>query len=201
MRTLALQLFRRGVLVGLAALLLVACEDDSTPRSAGRGSSTAPGGAKTVGGGADPAAAAPPEEITVSYTDDDFVESERNRDPFRSYVTEFKAKSVAEVQRQVVMPSTAIEEMKLIAIITGTAQPKAMLVDPLGVGYVVERGVYVGRPQVIQATGSVSMTLNWRVDRIRDNEVVLTRQDPTDPTRPPLTRIIPLHTDDEVARR
>ena len=58
-----------------------------------------------------------------------------------------------------------------------------MLVDPAGVGHVVERGDYLGRPKVIQATGSVSMTLNWRVDRIRENEVVLTQQDPTDPTR------------------
>ena len=45
---------------------------------------------------------------------------------------------------------------------------------------------------MLQATGSVSMTLNWRVDRIRENEVVLTQQDPTDPTRFALTKIIPL---------
>ena len=58
----------------------------------------------------------------------------------------------------------------------------------------------MGRPHVIQATGSVAMVLNWRVDRIRENEVVLSRQDPTDPTRPSLTRVIPLH-EDEVALR
>jgi type IV pilus assembly protein PilP len=200
MKNLALQLLRRGVLAGFAVLLLVACDDEEgIGRASSRGSSEA--SSKTVGAATDAAKEGSMERASISYTDDDFVESERNRDPFRSYVTEFKAKSVTDVQRRVVMATTAIEEMKLIAIISGTAQPKAMLVDPLGVGYVVERGVYVGRPQVIQATGSVSMTLNWRVDRIRENEVVLTRQDPTDPTRPPLTRIIPLHTDDEVARR
>lgn len=129
----------------------------------------------------------------VVYRDEDFVESERNRDPFRSYMTTFNVKAPEDIQRRVVMPTTAIEEMSLIAIISGTPRPKAMIVDPLGVGHVVERGMYVGRPQVIQATGSISMTLNWRVDRIRDNEVVLTRQDPVDPSRPPLTRVIPLH--------
>ena len=157
-----------------------------------------------MGGGA--RAAAPKDESKavelsqpVVYRDDDFVESERNRDPFRSYVTAFKARAPDQIQRRVVMSTTAIEEMQLIAIIGGIPRPKAMLKDPLGVGHVVERGMYIGRPKVIQATGSVAMTLNWRVDRIRDNEVVLTRQDPTDPSRPPLTRVIPLH--EEVAAR
>jgi len=131
--------------------------------------------------------------------DDDFSESVRNRDPFRSYSTAFRAKAPEEMQRRVVMPTTSVEDMRLIAIVTGTPQPKAMLVDPSGVGYVVQRGDYVGRPKVIQATGSVSMALNWRVDRIRDNEVVLTQQDPAEPTRAALTKIIPLR--DEVAQR
>ena len=82
---------------------------------------------------------------------------------------------------------------------TGLSQPKAMLVDLAGVGHVVQRGDYVGRPKLIQATGNVSMALNWRVDRIRDGEVVLTQQDPTDPNRSALTKIIPMR--DEVAAK
>ena len=156
---------------------------------------TAP--AAVAAGAADESKPAP--EALV-YRDEDFVESEKNRDPFRSYVNAFKAQSPDEIQRRVIMPTTAIEEMRLIAIIGGIPRPKAMLVDPMDMGHVVERGDYVGRPQVIQATGSVAMVLNWRVDRIRENEVVLTRQDPTDPTRPSLTRVIPLR-EDEVAAR
>lgn len=197
----ALQLLRRGLLVGLTALGFVACDDSAIPRSSERGAPTGGGGSGPKEAGPETKGAPTAERVATAYTDDDFVESDRNRDPFRSYSTEFKTKSVTDVQRRVVMATTAIEEMRLIAIITGTPQPKAMLLDPLGVGYVVERGVYVGRPQVIQATGSVSMTLNWRVDRIRENEVVLTRQDPTDPTRPPLTRIMPLRDEAEVAQR
>ena len=52
---------------------------------------------------------------------------------------------------------------------------------------------------MIQATGSVAMQLNWRVERIRENEIVLTQQDPADPNRAALTKIIPLR--DEVASR
>jgi hypothetical protein len=89
--------------------------------------------------------------------------------------------------------------MKLMAIVSGMPRPKAMLIDSLGVGYVVERGDFVGRGKVLQASGSVQMVLNWRVDRIRENEVVLTRADATDPSRPPLTRIITMR--EEVATK
>jgi type IV pilus assembly protein PilP len=129
---------------------------------------------------------------SVKYTDEDFVESDNNRDPFRAYTTLFKVEAPQAPQRQVAMSNTAIEEMRLIAIVSGTPTPKAMLVDTLGVGHVVERGMFIGKPQVVRASENVLLTLNWRVDRIRPNEVVLTREDPTDPNRPPLTRVIPM---------
>lgn len=135
------------------------------------------------------------------YSDDNFVESDFNRDPFRSFTALFKSAAVEEPQRTVIMPTTAIENMKLIAIISGIPSPKAMLVDGQGVGHTVERGMYLGRPEIVRASENVSMTLNWRVHRIRENEVVLTRADPTDPNRPPLTRVIPLRENDLVANR
>lgn len=190
---------KRAALAAVAGLLgpVVGCEDDR-PAGSDPGAGVAAPASPAAAEAAVQAAGGSTLESMV-YRDEDFVESERNRDPFRSYMTTFTVKAPEDIQRRVVMPTTAIEEMKLIAIISGTPRPKAMLVDPARVGHVVERGMYVGRPQVIQATGSISMTLNWRVDRIRDNEVVLTRQDPVDPSRPPLTRVIPLH--EEVAAR
>lgn len=144
-------------------------------------------------GVAAPVAVAATQEVArVAFRDDDFVESDRNRDPFRSYSRMFSVKPPETAQRNVAMPNTPIEEMRLIGIVSGNARPRAMLVDPAGVGHVVERGVYIGRPQVVQATENVQMMLHWRVDRIRENEVVLTREDPTDPSRPPLTRVVPL---------
>jgi type IV pilus assembly protein PilP len=182
---------RNGIVRLIGALVLVACGCGEQVERSERG--TSGGGDRPSAPKAAPKAAA--QADTLSFKDDDFVESEHNRDPFREYSSAFRmhgAEVEADVQRTVIMPTTAVESMKLIAIISGMPRPKAMLVDPLGVGYVVERGDYIGRPKVLQASGSVSMTLNWRVDRIRENEVVLTRQDPTDPTRPPLSRIITL---------
>ncbi|MEZ4248985.1 MAG: hypothetical protein R3B99_12165 [Polyangiales bacterium] len=136
----------------------------------------------------------------IQYGDDVFVEADvQNRDPFRSFAKAFRTRAVVVPQRTVLMPSTAIEEMRLVAIISGVAQPRAMLLDPTGVGHVVKRGDYIGRPEVLQTGGAESMpvTLNWRVARIRSGEVVLTREDPTAPDRPPLTRSLPLYEEGE----
>jgi type IV pilus assembly protein PilP len=130
------------------------------------------------------------------YSDDDFAELDiQNRDPFRSYAKAFKAQAAAPAQRRVLLPSTSLDEMRLIAIVTGIATPRAMLTDTAQVGHVVRRGDYIGRPEVVQSGGSEGMpvTLNWRVDRIRAGSVVLTREDPTSPDKPPLTRVMPLH--------
>jgi type IV pilus assembly protein PilP len=173
------------------------CGDENSGQASGRGFGATPSSGAAKAGAV--AAKGKGELEPLLLKDEDFTESVRNRDPFRSYSTSFRAKAPDEMQRRVVMPTTSVEEMRLIAIVTGMPQPKAMLVDPAGVGYVVQRGDYVGRPKVIQAAGSVSMALNWRIDRIRDNEVVLTQQDPAEPTRAALTKIIPLR--DEVAQR
>ncbi len=132
----------------------------------------------------------------IIYTDDDFSELDiQNRDPFRSYAKAFNTQTAAPAQRRVLLPSTSLDEMKLIAIITGIATPRAMLTDTASVGHVIRRGDYIGRPEVVQTGGSEGMpvTLNWRVDRIRAGSVVLTREDPTSPDKPPLTRVMPLH--------
>ena len=139
----------------------------------------------------------------VVYADDDFVELDiQNRDPFRSYARAFKAQAAAPAQRRVLLPSTSLDEMKLIAIVTGIATPRAMLTDTARVGHVIRAGDYIGRPEVVQSGGSEGMpvTLNWRVDRIRPGSVVLTREDPSAPDKPPLTRVMPLHEGGEASQ-
>lgn len=160
------------------------------------------------GSNGQPAAAAAPPPVTqesapVVYSDDDFSELDiQNRDPFRSYARAFKAQAAAPAQRRVLLPSTSLDEMRLIAIVTGISAPRAMLTDTAQVGHVVRRGDYIGRPEVVQTGGSEGMpvTLNWRVDRIRPGSVVLTREDPTAPDKPPLTRVMPLHEGGEPAQ-
>jgi type IV pilus assembly protein PilP len=132
------------------------------------------------------------------YRDDDFVEADSNRDPFRSFAFMFKVHPMEAPQRAVIMATTNVDDMVLIAIVSGVTRPMAMVKDPSGVGHVVKRGDYVGRAEVVQTGGPEGMpaTLNWRVDRIRPDALVLSREDPTAPNRPPLTRIIPLHEED-----
>ena len=132
-----------------------------------------------------------------SYPEDAFVErGTENRDPFRSYARFFTVRlAAASPQRHVTMPNTAISDARLIAIISGTNVPRAMLVDREGVGFTIRRGDYVGRAEVVQTGGtdSIPVTLNWRVDQIRPDEVVLSREDPTNPDRAPVTQVIPLN--------
>jgi hypothetical protein len=175
--------------------ICVGCDEEPAQVARGMGGPAAPAAAAA---GAAGEGSSPTMREALVFKDEDFVESIVNRDPFRSYTTVFRAEIPDGVQRRVYMPTTAVEEMRLIAIVTGVPKPKAMLVDPLGVGHVVERGDYIGRPKVIQASGNVAMTLNWRVDRIRDNEVVLSQEDATDPTRIALTKIIPLRDENAV---
>jgi type IV pilus assembly protein PilP len=142
------------------------------------------------------ASVSPIESAPVMYNDEDFAELDiQNRDPFRSYARVFRAQAAAPAQRRVLLPSTSLDEMKLIAIVTGITTPRAMLTDTANVGHVIRSGDYIGRPEVVKTGGSEGMpvTLNWRVDRIRPGSVVLTREDPSSPDKPPLTRVMPLH--------
>jgi hypothetical protein len=208
-----MRLRRVAVLVSVAALaagLAIACTE-SEPITVGRGlepTSPAPGSTPPPGdpaaGGAGPEAGAEggePEIVPLSYRDEDFVEGETNRDPFRSYAQLFVTTptKAQKIDRAVIMPRTSIDEMRLIAIISAVASPSAMIVDREGTGHTVHRGDFLGRAEVVQTGGddAVPITLNWRVDRIRPAEVVLTREDPTAPNRPPLTRVMALHGEDE----
>ena len=138
----------------------------------------------------------PPELKGPEYTENDFVESDRNRDPFRSFLVQAQpANKEALNQRKVELAQYSLDELKLIAIVQGSDQPRAMFLDPTGKGTVVYKGSFVCRPEVVHIGGSSGpeYQLNWRVDRIRDGDVVLIREDPAQPAIPPATRVIPLH--------
>lgn len=196
------RLWLGALLVSVA--LLGGCDDE--PIQVGRGMSGHTAAGAPLGpppgapqGDADAGVDAGP--MQPGYRDEDFVEADTNRDPFRNYAATFQAVAPTgeRTTREVAMSDTSIEEMRLIAIVSGVADPRAMIVDRAGVGHVVRRGNFIGRPEVVQAGGieELPVTLHWRVDRIRPSEVVLTREDPTAPNRPPLTRVLPLREDDE----
>jgi type IV pilus assembly protein PilP len=135
--------------------------------------------------------------------ENEFLESERSRDPFRSYAGMFaeEARGRVKSQREVVLDQYSLDELKLVGIVTRIQPAKAMLVDPSGKGHVIRRGQFVGRPEIVQAAGSgtsASYEINWRVDRIRDGDIVLVREDPSNPDVPTATRVIALRPEGSV---
>lgn len=140
----------------------------------------------------------PPQLKGVEYTENDFVESEHNRDPFRSYFVQSESvtKQVKN-QRKIELEQYSLDELRLVAIVLGSDRPRAMFVDPSGKGTVVYKGTFLCRSETVRVGAGFGQEyqLNWRVDRIRDGDVVLIREDPAQPQIPPATRVIPLHPD------
>jgi type IV pilus assembly protein PilP len=146
------------------------------------------------------ASALAPELKGPDYTENDFVESDHNRDPFRSFLVQNQTASHRVYnQRKTDLSEYSVDELKLVAIVLGADQPRAMFVDPTGKGTVVYKGTFICRPEVVHIGGSngPEYQLNWRVDRIREGDVVLIREDPAQPAIPPATRVVPLHPEAE----
>jgi type IV pilus assembly protein PilP len=138
------------------------------------------------------------------FQESDFAESDRSRDPFRSYEGVFaaQAKGRVQVQRQVLVDRYALDELKLVGVVTRGA-PRALFTDPTGFGWVAKVGDFIGKAEIVQAGGTAGMdvAINWRVDRIREGDVVFVREDPSHPEIPPTTRVIALYPiEDEAAR-
>jgi type IV pilus assembly protein PilP len=159
-------------------------------------SSSAPPPPVRAAAQAPPDAGLPPVPKAVEFTENDFAENDHNRDPFRSYASLFvdKGDKVSKNQLPVVLPQYSIDELKLVAIVISGDYPRAMLLDPTGTGWVIKRGDYLGRPDTVHTGGTngTDYQLNWRVDRVREGDIVLSREDRA-LNAPPATRIIQLH--------
>ena len=135
----------------------------------------------------------------------ELAESDRSRDPFRSYAQLFveEARKAVRSQREVVLDQFSLDELKLIGIVRSGAVAVAMLMDPSGKGHTVRRGQFVGRPEVVQGAGQggTPYEINWRVDRIRDGDVVFVREDPRNPDVPTATKVIPLRPEGTVVEQ
>ena len=180
------------------AVGLLGCSDPVVTSVGAPSSKSAASVASAAPAASASAAAAP---LKVEVQEHEFLESDRSRDPFRSFAKTFVQDTKARVhsQREVILSQYALDELKLIGIVTRVEPAKAMLVDPTGKGYVVQRGQFVGRADVVQAAGASGNVyeINWRIDRIRPGDVVLIREDPTNPDVPSATRVIPLRPEDD----
>ena len=135
----------------------------------------------------------------VEYNENDFIESDRNRDPFRPHIAPEQGPKTLTNQREVKLAQYSVDELKLEGIIHASDGGSAMFVDPTGKGHFIRKLDYLCRPEVVHVGGAngTEYQLNWRVDQIRDGDVVLIRQDPAYPSVPPATRVILLHPDSE----
>jgi type IV pilus assembly protein PilP len=182
---------------GAIGVLLVGCTPDKALEAATTGSVNKPAAAAAVPDAGSSALPAPP-IARMEFGENDFVESDRNRDPFRTFIATFappESKRVAQNQRAVILPQHSIDELKLVAIVTGGEYPRAMVVDPAGKGWVLKRGDFVGRPEIVHIGGAngADYQLNWRVDKVRDGDLVFIREDPAQPGIPPASRVVTLH--------
>ena len=183
----------------LLALGILGCSDPPVVTAPKPPVEATAGSAGSAAADGSSAALTPPPKVEVQETE--FTENERSRDPFRSFATSFVQESRSKVhsQREVVLSQYGLDELKLIGIVTRAEPAKAMLVDPTGKGFVIQRGQFVGRADVVQGAGAGGTVyeINWRVDRIRPSDVVLVREDPTNPDVPSATRVIPLRPDED----
>jgi hypothetical protein len=136
-------------------------------------------------------AAAPIAAEAPAIAAEAIAEGPDSRDPFRPFL-EPTVRPPKDPPRK--SKRYAIDQLRLVALVTRVDTPRAMLVDPTGKGWIVTPGEIVGRPEVVRAGGG-EHAMSWRVDRIRANDVVLVREDPARPELPMATRVLALRTD------
>ena len=123
----------------------------ATPRTDAAGPA-----AGTTGAMGTSAAAPPPDAETAKrlaalrkkvLTDEDFAENEEtNRDPFHPYRKLFADQTVARGRKApAVFEKAGLDELVLIAIVSGDDVPRAMFRDATGIGRAVKRGDYLSR--------------------------------------------------------
>lgn len=147
----------------LALVLLAAagCGGPSAPKVA----ATATPAATTPAPAAEVPKPAPTEPEWV-YT------SVGKRDPFRSYLSEITKETSFATRCTTPLGRFGMEQLKLVAVVTGLEDPVAMVEAPTGVGYAVRRGACIGRNGGVVAavrSGEVVVT-EWviRADGTRD---------------------------------
>lgn len=132
----------RALLAALAAVALVAvagCGSKPKPASSGKADArkSDPAAAPAADASVTPSAPKAPE---WSYS------SVGKRDPFRSFLADFE-KETGSLATRCATPlgRFELEQLRLVAVVTGLEDPVAMVEAPSGVGYSVHRGACIGK--------------------------------------------------------
>jgi type IV pilus assembly protein PilP len=164
--------------LGLAAL--AGCGDSSPPPAP---PVQAPAVPAAPAASATPAAAtaAQPGEPTKKAAEPAWsYSSVGKRDPFRSFLAELEKASAGLATRCATpLGRFEIEQLKLVAVVTGLEDPVAMVEAPSGVGYAVRRGACIGKNGgVVAAVRSGEVVVSeWaiRADGTRDRTKTVLR--------------------------
>jgi type IV pilus assembly protein PilP len=187
------------VLVSMfGGVLVMACAAETATPTSSSASKPVPIPAASAAAAKAAEGAKPGATQVVEFQETDFSESERSRDPFRSFAKYFaeEARTKIKSQREVVLDQYSLDELRLVGIVTRVQPERALVIDPTGKGHIITRGQFVGRAEIVQGGGSgADYEINWRVERIRDADMVLVRDDPKNPDVPSATRIIALRTE------
>ena len=168
------------------ALFVTACGDEP-PKNP-------PPPKKPASEAAKKAAAAPASELASNapdirkkpLKDEDFVESATNRDPFHSFINELVTGAVKiQTDYFVYFDKYACEELKLIAVVTGGLDPRALFRDPGGLGIPLKVGDHLCKAR-------------WKIKRIVAEGVVVEVETDTGGTKPKMVeRLIPINPGEE----
>jgi type IV pilus assembly protein PilP len=164
---------RSRIALAVAAVALAACGSSPPPRP------PAPTAA--------PAAAAPKPASQVAAADakkpaepDWSYSSVGKRDPFRSFLSEIaRGQGSLTTRCSTPLGRFELEQLKLVAVVTGLEDPVAMVEAPSGVGYSVRRGACIGKNGgVVVAVRSGELVVSeWavRADGTRDRTQTVLR--------------------------
>lgn len=163
---------RVALLAALAGLAL-ACGEKKPARPA-------PAAAAAQAAAPAPAAAPPAEAPKKSEGPEWSYSSVGKRDPFRSFLSELeKAQGGLATRCATPLGRFELEQMKLVAVVTGLEDPVAMVEAPTGVGYAVRRGACIGKNGgVVAAVRSGELVVSeWaiRADGTRDRTQTVLR--------------------------
>lgn len=136
-RGLRMKTLRSTMFTGVLALSLAACSDAPKPAARPVVVTQAPAAAAPVA----EVAAAPAAAYVYNYS------PVGKRDPFRSPLEELgRAKQVSvQTTCNESLCQWDLDQLKLVAVITGDANPIAMVEDPMGRGHIVRRNAKMGR--------------------------------------------------------
>jgi type IV pilus assembly protein PilP len=154
-----------------ALAVLAACGDKKPSPAAARGSAAPAAAAAAAARPAGPQQADQPD---WSYS------SVGKRDPFRSFLTEIeRGQSSIDKRCGTPLGRFELDQLRLVAVVTGLEDPVAMVEAPTGVGYSVRRGACIGKNGgVVAAVRSGEVVVSeWavRADGTRDRTQTVLR--------------------------